>query len=392
MMRSNRAARTATAVLVIALATTLAVTASAAESRSAAGPTYKKIGGWGKTGAANGQFGANAYGITTDKSGKVYVADSDNERLQVFTASGGFVRKIQRKLDSFVRDVAIAPDGSLWLTDLNAGIAQQYSASGGELESISTPKQALGIGVDAKGSVFIATAGDNIAQVGRYDESGGTWQAGPTWGGFKTPHDVEVSPDGSVYVSDNGSLTVKRFDANGKLLKSIKAGASSPVGIGVDLDCNVWITNISQRRIDRYSPSGKLLGSATSGDLIAQDVAFGPKGDLYAYDGGAHAMVRMAEDRSKPGAAAVAGAVAVAGGVAKVKYTLSGVACPTQVSATASLSGGVTGKASVSVAAGRTTVLSIPVKGSGSSAQFKIVLKTNGRPTTQVASVRVSGA
>ena len=81
------------------------------------------------------------------------------------------------------------------------------------------------------------------------------------------------------------------------------------------------------------------MGSVTSGDLIAQDVAVGPKGDLYVYDGGTKSVVRFAEDRSKPGAAAVAGTVVVCEGVAKVRYTLSGVACPAQISATASLKG-----------------------------------------------------
>ena len=80
----------------------------------------------------------------------------------------------------------------------------------------------------------------------------------------------------------------------------------------------------------------------------------------------------------------------MSGGKAKVKYTLSGVACPAQVAATASLSGAVNGKAAVKVAAGKTSTLSIPARGSSGKAQFRIVLKTNGRPTTQVASVNVS--
>jgi hypothetical protein len=99
-------------------------------------------------------------------------------------------------------------------------------------------------------------------------------------------------------------------------------------------------------------------------------------------------MLRFAPDSSKPATASVGG-VKVTNGVAKLKYTLSGVSCPAQVDATASLSGAVTGKASVKVAAGKSTVLSIPVKGKGGQAQFKIVLKTNGRPTTQTATVNV---
>jgi len=80
-------------------------------------------------------------------------------------------------------------------------------------------------------------------------------------------------------------------------------------------------------------------------------------------------------------------------GVAKVKYTAAGIACPAQVDATASLTGkGIAGKASVKVAAGKTTTIAIPVKakaGTTGPATFKIVLKTNGRTTTETCKVRV---
>ena len=384
--------RRSTAAAALLIGTTCVVGATAAGQQAQAEPAYKKVGSWGKLGTGNGQF-RNSFGLSTDRAGKVYVADTDNHRVQVFTASGGFVRKLELSPDSLVQDAAVAPDGTSWATDLNAAKGHQFSASGGPLASVDTPKTARGIAVDAKGNVFIATAGDNIQQVVRYDKTATGWEPGKTWGGFRDPHDVEVSPDGSVYVSDNGSLSVKRFDGNGKLLKTIKAGPSAPIGIGVDLDCNLWLTNIAQRRVDKVSPSGRLMGSVTSGDLIAQDVAIGPKGDLYAFDSGTNSVVRFAEDRSKTGAAAVSGTVAVSKGIAKVRYTLAGVACPAQVAATASLSGsGISGKAAVKVAAGRATVISIPVKASAgaSSARFKIVLKTNGRPTTQVSDVRVS--
>ena len=58
-----------------------------------AGPTFKAVGKWGKVGKGNGQFGANAYGLATDKAGNVYVADTDNFRIQVFSSKGAFKRK-----------------------------------------------------------------------------------------------------------------------------------------------------------------------------------------------------------------------------------------------------------------------------------------------------------
>lgn len=82
-----------------------------------------------------------------------------------------------------------------------------------------------------------------------------------------------------------------------------------------------------------------MLTTAASADLIAQDIAVGRAGDLYAFDGSSRAIVRFAEDKSKPGTANIPGTVAVVGGVAKIGYTLSGVACPAVVGATATLTG-----------------------------------------------------
>lgn len=378
-------------VLVAALAATFAVAASAGLERTEAGPTYKVAGKWGGNGTGPGKF-TGARGLAVDAAGNVYVADTDNHRVQMFSATGAFRKQWAVEAGVTIPDVAVGPGGEVWgATQVNGTVV---NLSGGA--EIATPQSAEGVGVDAQGNVYVSTSGDDLRAVVRYDKAGSYAEA-KRWGGLQDPGDVEVAADGTVYVADRRGAppTVKRFDSAGKLLKTVKlqmaatAGAGAQFGIGVDPDCNLWVTNPQKRNVVKYSPSGKLLATVTSGDMVALDVAVGPRGDLYVYDQNVPAsVVRFAEDKAKPATAVVSG-VSLAGGVAKVKYTLGGVACPAKVSAVASLSGAVTGKATVSVAAGKSSVLSIPVKGAKGNAQFKIVLKTNGRPTTQVASVRV---
>ena len=384
-MRGIKRRRATLGLAAFVLAATFAVGAIAGTSRTQEGPAYKKAGAWGKLGTGNGQFGNNAFGLATGKNGDVYVADSDNHRIQVFSAKGGFKGKFAFDQSESVQDVAADPDGSVWGTAQQVGEARNFGGSGDTLSVAAGG--AVGIAVDAEGNVYVSSNINNQRKVTRFDKGAGGLTEGKTYGGLGDPGDVETSPDGSFYVVDG--LTVKRFVGD-KVAKVFKGGASKPIGIAVDLDCNLWMTNVSQRNLTRFSPTGKMLGTATSGDLIAQDVAVGPKGDLYAYDAGTRSIVRFAEDRSKPQAAAVGGAVTVSKGVAKVKYTLSGVACPAQVAGVASLKGSVNGKAAVKVAAGKSTVLSIPAKGKSGTAQFTIVLKTNGRPTTQTKAVNVS--
>jgi sugar lactone lactonase YvrE len=375
----------------LAAGATLVAGATAGSQAQTAGPTYKQIGKWGKAGAGNGQFRSNAYGLATAKNGDVYVADTDNQRIQRFSAGGAFKGKIVFG-DAVVSDVAIDADGNVWGTTGTAVEGRQFTPDGRSLETITTPRSARGIGADAEGNVYIATDSDNVARVTRYAKAGGAYSESKSWGGFQTPHDVEVAPDGTIWVSDNGALNVRRFDTNGKLLKTIKAGPSSPVGVGIDLDCNVWVGDISQRRIVKYSPSGRLLATAASSDLIAQDIAVGPKGDVYAYDGSSKAVIRFAEDKSKPGTANIPGSITVRGGMAKISYTLSGVACPAQVGAAATVSGsGISGKAAgLKLRAGGKNVITMKfAKAASGKATFKIVLKTNGRPTTETRSVTV---
>ena len=297
-------------------------------------------------------------------------------------------------------DVAVGPTGDVWGATQTGSQVRRFPKAGGAPEKLETPSSADGIAVDADGNVYVSSG---ITKVVRFDKTDTGWAPAKTWvgSGFQWAIDVEASPDGTIYVADvkGAPPNVKRYDANGKLLKKINmkmpatAGAGVQLGIGVDPDCNVWATNNGERNVMLYSPSGKLLATATSGDMLAKDIAVGPNGDLYAFEVYTKKVIRFSLDRSKPAAAAVPGQIAVSKGVAKVKYTLSGVACPAQVAATASLTGkGISGKTTVKVAAGKTTVIPIRVKAAKGSttAQFKIVLKTNGRPTTQVANVKVS--
>jgi sugar lactone lactonase YvrE len=419
-MRSNEATaigkrrlRIAIVPLALVVFAACAVGATASGRQAAAGPVYKVVGTIGKEGTGNGQFSTNVTGLATDNAGNVYVSDGNLNRIQAFSAKGAYLRKYAMVAgEGATADVAVGPTGDVWGTTQTGAQARRFPKAGGAPETLSTPKSADGIAVDADGNVYVSTSGDNVAAVVRFDKTDTGWAPAKTWvgGGFQWPIDVEASPDGTIYVADvkGAPPNVKHYDAKGKLLKKINmnmpatAGAGVTLGIGVDPDCNVWTTNNGQRNVILYSPSGKVLATATSGDMLAKDVAVGPTGDLYVFDVYAKKVVRFGLDRSKPAAANV-GRVSVAkkgaGYVARVKYTLSGVACPAQVSATASLAGkGVTGKAVVKVGAGKSTLIEIPlakgplasVSGSKASATFKIVLRTNGRATTQSSTVSFS--
>jgi sugar lactone lactonase YvrE len=373
------------------LVAALVVGAMLVAGATAAGQGYKQVGKWGKVGTGNGQFGNGVFGLTTSKNGNVFAADTSNNRIQVFTARGGFVSKFGtlgggNGQFSGPSDVAIAPDGSVFVADYSNDRVQKLSAGGGFQQALAV-SQPTGLGVDAEGNLYVA---DVEGMVTRFDRAS-SYAPGDSWRGAARGGDLEVSADGTVFVADTGGLKVTRYSSEGKAIGSIRGGLSNPIGIAVDPDCNVWVGNISARRIAKFSPSGKMLTTAASADLVAQDIAVGRGGDVYAFDGSSRAIVRFAEDRSKPATASIPGTISVSGGTARIPYTLSGVACPAEVGATATLTGaGISGKAAgLKLKAGKNTIQMRLSKAASGRATFKIVLKTNGRPTTETRSVAV---
>ncbi|MBM2822854.1 MAG: hypothetical protein HW413_1600 [Thermoleophilia bacterium] len=379
--------------IAVVLGATCVAGATAGGQASTAGPGFKQVGKWGKIGTANGQF-RNPFGLATDKAGNLYVADTDNNRIQVFSAKGAFLRKWGTTGSGngqflSAQDVAISPDGSVWAADYRGLRVQQFDSGGGFKQAIAS-SQPTGVGLDAEGNLYVAFGPVSPGKVARFDKAS-AYALAKDWGGLQYSGDVEVSPDGSVYAADNRGLRVVRYDLDGKQQGSIKGGVSAPIGIGVDLDCNFWMGNISQRRVEKHSPTGKLLTTLSTPDIVPEDIAVGPKGDLYVL--GQSEVLRFAEDKAKPATASIPGKLTAAGGVVKIAYTLSGVACPAEVGASATLTGtGISGKAAglkLKAGAKNTIVMKLSKAASG-KATFKIVLKTNGRPTTETRSVTVS--
>lgn len=391
----------------IAIAALAGVAVCVLTAAAAVGQGYKVAGKWGKIGTSgNGVFSSNTRGVAVDKSGNVYVADTDNNRVQVFTAKGGFLRKWGSIGDgngqfAGAEDVDIAPDGTVWVADRGNERLQAFSGSGAFQAAVGLPRGegSQGVAVDAGGEVLAAVEGGKASGFRRYAETPTGWQAKGGLFGSMTTHradDIEVSPDGTIYLVRSATQTsddrVQRFSADGKLLSAFKlASGDGTRGLGVDLDCNVWTADTPNRRIAKHAPSGKVLATAAVPDLISNDIAVSPKGDLYVFQQNT-GVVHFAENRAKPATASVPGTIAVVKGKANVKFALPGVACPAQVAAVATLKGrGVSGKAAVKVAAGKTTVITMPVKApkGTTKATFTIVLKTNGRPTTQTKRVQV---
>jgi sugar lactone lactonase YvrE len=420
--------------LLLSAALVLAVGATTATAAKQAGSTatrFKLVSTWGKTGTADGQFGG-ATGIGIDSQGAVYVADSNNYRIQKFGANGQFLLKwgtrgVGQGQFNVPQDVAIDPAGNVWVADYGNSRLQRFTTSGGSPTDGKTVTISTGlatapdtIATDAAGNVYVADFGSG--KIRRFDVAS-NWGPGPVWGGtgtgagqFNRAHGIATSPDGSVYVGDRDNYRTQRFDTSGKFLNGWGTDGVKPgqfrqvVGAAVDLDCNVWMADSTAARLQKFSPTGKLLDQITSGDARPFDVAVGPSGDIYTLEtsGATQSMQHFRETpgpkpANAPKTLDLRYDKATKTFLVSVAYTIDNIACPTSIAATASLktaTGRALGtKAGLQLAAGKRTTIDIPLtkaailgagfKTFGSSfkvalTKFTVILKTNGHDTIAV--------
>ena len=101
-------------------------------------PDLDVVSTWGGTGPGPGQFRFVQGSIAVGPQGRVYVSDTGNFRVQVFTAEGKFVRSIGEfgsgpAQFTWPFDVAVDADGNLYVTDDKEETLAKLSPSGRQL-------------------------------------------------------------------------------------------------------------------------------------------------------------------------------------------------------------------------------------------------------------------
>lgn len=135
---------------------------------------------WGTMGNGPGEF-IVPHGITVDATGKVYVADRQNDRVQVFTAAGEFLTQWKSPAMGRPYGVRIGKDGML------------YVADGGE-QPKSPPNRS--------GLAVLNLEGKVVATFGRWGNHDGQ---------FMMAHDIALSQDGDIYVGDINGQRVQKL-------------------------------------------------------------------------------------------------------------------------------------------------------------------------------------
>jgi DNA-binding beta-propeller fold protein YncE len=196
---------------------------------------FNQVATFGSPGSGAGQLQGPEGVAVAPASGNLYVADTGNDRVDVFSATGTFI-------DAFGWGVADGqPRAEVCTASCQAGIA---GSGPGQFSSPTT----IAIGatvIPAASKVYVGDAGNNAVE--KFDADGAFIA---TIDGTSTPQGhfqflvgVAADQNGDLWTADGSTNNVDEFDAHGAFVRQWTDTHGSPSAIAVDSGHNsVYLT------------------------------------------------------------------------------------------------------------------------------------------------------
>lgn len=225
----------------------------------------------GDGGAATSAKLQTPKGVCVDGNGDVYIADTQNNVIRKVSTLTGVITTVagsgspgssgnggqatSARLSS-PQDVAVAPNGDLYIADTGnneirkvtagTGVITTYAGTGspgssgnGGAAGSARLRSPSGVALDGAGNLYIADQGNNeirevAAGTGIITRVAGTGSQGSSGDGgsatsakLRSPYDVAVAPNGDLYIADQGNNEIRKVTASTGVI-SRYAGTGSP--------------------------------------------------------------------------------------------------------------------------------------------------------------------
>jgi len=261
---------------------------------NAAGTQQWTVGQAGVWGSDNAHLGSSRAGPegnpAVDSAGRIYVPDTGNHRVQIFNSNGTYFTTLGNedchpgnglgnKEFCSPRGVAVDSNGRIYVADSDNHRVQVFDSShiytatlgvtgvsGSDDAHFQDPH---GVAVDGSGNIFVADTENRRVQKCTLSGvsytcstfAGATGECGDDFDHLCGPHAVAVDASGRVYVSDRYNQRIQVFDSSGAYLTTIGGNwgpttgqMRDPLGVAVDSAGNVYVTDSENHRIQKFAP------------------------------------------------------------------------------------------------------------------------------------------
>jgi len=233
-------------------------------------PNGQLIVAWGSRGTGDGELSlvdALVLGnnIATDTQGNLYIPDTGNARIQKFTGDGqwlwsGGVRGSAVGQFNYPHGVAVDQhSGWLYVADTNNHRVQVFDTASRSVTAVPTSPSDLpvAVAVDRQGNLLVVDV--SAAQIQRFDPAGQrltTWGSpGTGKGEFSRPLSCALDDHGNLYIADTGNHRIQQFDPTGKFLSQWGSQGTgdgqfqNPCGITIDTHGNIVVADTGNNRV-----------------------------------------------------------------------------------------------------------------------------------------------
>jgi DNA-binding beta-propeller fold protein YncE len=270
-------------------------------------------------------------GVATDSRDRVFVFSRSEHPVMIFAPDGRFLASWGEGVFTRPHGITIGPDDAVYCTDDLDHTVRKFTPEGRLLLTLGTSGQASDTGIDGidyrtirsggapfnrptnvalapDGSLYV-TDGYGNARVHKFGPDG---QLLFSWGGpgsgpgqFNLPHGIAVDRDGFVYVADRENSRIQVFTNDGRY-QAKWTDVARPMQVVVDAHDNFLVAEVGWRagrfpwqdppgpnpvgaRVSIFTRKGELLarlgGGAdpcAAGDFFApHDLCLDSRGDLY---------------------------------------------------------------------------------------------------------------